>query len=419
MKYDRRVRAHRFKAHRVRAARLVGLLSALSLCSCAHNGVRDGDLLFREGAPLDPVADLTALQIERDLALLDYALDHAYGGRRFVPPKALDEARARLHRIRRGSAAFGSRDLCHEVDLALLLLPDNHLMANAGGSLCSDERRALLAEGRVGRNLGAGSDRPWTLVTRAVAGAAVPVLSITRLPPAQDDAWAGFEEEVTRLVASSPALVLDIRGNGGGADSMMNRLARQLYGHEAPGTVESRTIRQTPATFALQVNQNAVQVVRRRQQGEEPPSWLRDHLRGAEQDYARAVRGELPPERVVTDEEQRLPDASHGYDRPIYVLVDHGCASSCESIVELLRAHPRVTFVGENTGGFVHFGNLGLLVLPGSRVFVQIPSDYWRLRGGRYVERVGYAPDVRVAPGKDALEVVLRVFEESQRRPTP
>lgn len=48
-----------------------------------------------------------------------------------------------------------------------------------------------------------------------------------------------------------------------------------------------------------------------------------------------------------------------------------------------------------------------MLVLPYSHVLVQLATDFWKFRDGRYLEGTGFAPKLKVEPGKDALEVAL------------
>ncbi|MFC1482236.1 S41 family peptidase [Myxococcota bacterium] len=93
-----------------------------------------------------------------------------------------------------------------------------------------------------------------------------------------------------------------------------------------------------------------------------------------------------------------------GYDRPILVLVNRGCASSCESTLESLVRHPRVVTVGQNTGGYVSFGNNGCILLRHSQIMVQLATDYWRRASKAFEEKVGYRPDVVLPVETDALQ---------------
>jgi C-terminal processing protease CtpA/Prc len=148
-------------------------------------------------------------------------------------------------------------------------------------------------------------------------------------------------------------------------------------------------------------------IAKHQAQGRPPPPYVVAHRQKFLEGYRAASAGKLPLEAEERENPSRPFDLRKGFQRPIYVLFDRGCASSCESGAEFLAPHPNVITVGENTGGFVHFGNLGCAVLPVSRIVVFIATDYWKFDDGRDVEKTGYAPKIRVPPGTDALEAAL------------
>ena len=68
--------------------------------------------------------------------------------------------------------------------------------------------------------------------------------------------------------------------------------------------------------------------------------------------------------------------------------------------------------VGENTAGFIHFGNLGFFILPYSRMRGEIASTFNAYRDERFVEVSGIEPHLRVSSGKDAFETAFSDFIE-------
>ena len=80
--------------------------------------------------------------------------------------------------------------------------------------------------------------------------------------------------------------------------------------------------------------------------------------------------------------------------------------------------HKYTKTVGQNSGGYVHFGNMGLIVLPNSQIIIQMATDFWKYKDGRFIEFIGHTPDIKVRKGKDALGVVLKevskTLEEKQ-----
>ena len=94
-------------------------------------------------------------------------------------------------------------------------------------------------------------------------------------------------------------------------------------------------------------------------------------------------------------------------DKPIAILTNKHCGSTGEIMVNLLEAHPRVTRIGEETGGCIHFSNMGFFFLPHSKLRINMPCQYRAYRDKRFIERTGIAPHIYVPAGKDAFDVAL------------
>ena len=391
--------------------RRLSIAFAVIATGCAAVPIKAKDLLLPVDAPLEPVQRVEPEQARRDIEYVIFAPEQGYGGRKFLPAGVLAATIEKLRRIAL-SAPLSSNELCTRIDSVLVGVPDRHLMAKVvkgkGQSLCGEPRKALFAPGQVGPNVrNASDDKPWGVVEKSVGGLSIPILSITRLPHPKDPGWAGFEEKLIELIYDAPTLIIDLRGNGGGDDTTMRTVAACLFGQDAPTAVEARIISKTPATMALWTNDNTFEMARYRRSGDTAPHWLVESRSQRFEQFQRAERGELTAE-VEQPIEGGVPyNPQKGIRHPAYVLIDRQCASSCESLLELLETHPQIITVGENSGGYVHFGNIGMLVLPYSHVLVQLATDFWKFRDGRYLEGTGFAPKLKVEPGKDALEVAL------------
>jgi C-terminal processing protease CtpA/Prc len=362
------------------------------------------DLAQQAAPPGRPGADLLhAGEVAADLDLLEYALETGYGGRRFVSALAWVAMRAKLEADRGGS--FTVEDFCHDVGDALAELPDAHLLARQReesgkvvavcGSRVSAERRTP----SVGKPYAAGEkDRPWAADFLAVGHATLAVLAIHHFPSHEDPAWGGYDGILEELQRAD-GIVVDLRGNGGGDDSRGLQLARALT--DAPPAFQFlRTHeRRTPEALTLQLN--GVDRSARGEGGVLAP-WAAARYEAATRDRDEAAAH--PEEDRVRDAPawtQPGPKAFHG---PVAVLVDSGCASSCETTLQALRRHPGARVFGERTGGNVNFGEVGSLILPNSRVEVSIPTKYFQFPEDRLVDKIGFDPDVAVPPKQDAFE---------------
>jgi C-terminal processing protease CtpA/Prc len=243
------------------------------------------------------------------------------------------------------------------------------------------------------------------------------VVSIVSFQFSEDPAWNGFSEAVAAAKENAPAIVFDFRGNGGGDDSTGRKMARILYGQDFPSPVEKIVKSQTPATFAIGVSGIRLRILRMKRSGVAVPDYLQIRLQEKLREYHEAKSGLLSTEaeKLMSG----LPfNQSKAYTKPIYLLVDRGCASSCESTVELFEDHPFAKMVGENTGGFVHFGNTGSVVLPNSKIVLSMATNYWKRRNG-FFEKSGYAPKIRVPYGSDALEYALLDLQRTYEKQSP
>ncbi|MBK9322903.1 MAG: hypothetical protein IPM97_08165 [Bdellovibrionaceae bacterium] len=76
----------------------------------------------------------------------------------------------------------------------------------------------------------------------------------------------------------------------------------------------------------------------------------------------------------------------------MFVIIDNGCGSSCESTLDALRVHPRVKVVGQNSKGKHAYGNVFPLTLPKSGLDVILASHHWQFVDNKNIENWGIPP---------------------------
>jgi len=156
-------------------------------------------------------------------------------------------------------------------------------------------------------------------------------------------------EAITAL-QDAPALIIDLRGNGGGSGGMVQAVARQFFEGEVPaGRVLTRTGK--PITLAFEL----VELVK-----------LEPVLKG-----------------------------TGLYKGPVAILMDPGSASASESFASLMQSHKRATVVGQVSCGCL-LGFMGYAPVPGGGKLAYSELGYV-LPDGRRVEGTGVVPDVPVA----------------------
>ncbi len=185
--------------------------------------------------------------------------------------------------------------------------------------------------------IGEGAERVGYLLTASFVAARAEW-------PLVEDALAEF--------ADAPALVVDVRPNGGGDE----RFGQALAGRWTDERVEYARQRWRDATLP-------------------------------------GLTGFGPAQSRVLEP----APAAQRYAGKVFVLSGPGCVSSTEGFLLMCKALPRVTVVGQPSRGAS--GNPGAFaVLPGVTVF----ASRWQALGtdGRCIEGVGVTPDVVVDPGR-------------------
>lgn len=259
----------------------------------------------------------------------------------------------------------------------------------------------------------------WTDYTAATAG---PRAAFGLDWPAEDVAWIGLptfgNEESEALQAlidevaanaerirNARAVVIDVRGNGGGNSAWGQLLARALWGEEAveaipdPGPGGATDWRASEGNLDY-LNEIAPELFAQFGEESEVADWIRDVQSG----MAGAIaRGEaLWRQRDAEDEGPirqgggyagRRPEGASPIPARVYMLSNGACASACLDFADTVLHIPGVQLIGENTSGD------GLLMeirghrLPSGLAAVGLPMKVYRGRPRGSLE--AYEADVR------------------------
>jgi hypothetical protein len=177
-------------------------------------------------------------------------------------------------------------------------------------------------------------------------------------------------------IRQAPAVVFDLRGNGGGSSAWINALATTLWGEaEVRGRApEAEGVDWRPSEKNIaQLEEYKVLMA----SNPELVAWLTTAAEGM-----RAARAEGRPLWREPDEPAD-PLAPAAGPSPMkartWVLTDSGCASACLDAVDLLKALG-ATHVGQETSGDTAYMEIREEPLPGGRVVARIPMKVYRGR---------------------------------------
>lgn len=383
------------------------LLTGCSTIRSEKKELNPQDLILRDNVDLKDRAVLEINEIKEDVRLLVYALENAYGGRKYVDQAKYNHAIAELEKIKHNvGTKLSSVELRDLIDNILLKIPDGHLHIRSQQSGFSKAREDLERKPQVGRNIYLNKKIPWRLNYVFLKTKKIPVISITKFLDHKDEKWGGFKESVESIMNYSE-IIIDFRGNGGGDDTMGHWLASRLLGDKRASPLESTILSNTSSTAAIALNTVKLKILGLKIRNEKVPQYLNDKLSEKEKRYYTLLQNKENNEKNVSETDLSIKNLGIPFKGKVYLLFDAECASSCESTIDDFENVKNVTTVGENTAGDIHFGNMGMIVLPHSQLITQMATDYWKYKNGRFLELIGHTPDIKVEKCGDAFSAAL------------
>lgn len=371
------------------------------LLSCSHSPQKGWEYLSNpKEKNINPSQMISESALRYDKDELLYALKNVYSGSQHLPKM---EFRNLISDIENIGGSMRAIEFCKKIALAFEQVSDNHLRAKFTDNGCHGE---VKTNPRVGKNFySEANDIPWAVKLEKIKNKNVLFISITSFPQNNSPKWNGFLEKVSSHLTSAKAVVLDMRGNGGGDDSYGFRLAELLSGTKnlkAPYADQWQWNK--PESFQLFVNLFSDWENYLISEGKPVPPYIIEKRDEFAKKRDEVIAGSFKAED--RQKHENLPISKSL--RPLFILIDKECASSCESTTDYFEYVPNTTTVGENTAGFIHFSNNGLIILKNSGVMIQMATTFNTYRDGRFIEKKGITPKWIVPPGQNALDFVKK-----------
>lgn len=200
---------------------------------------------------------------------------------------------------------------------------------------------------------------------------------------------------------SIPYWIVDFRSNGGGSTDVYQSLLPYLYTKSR--IYKGNLYRMTPEhnekfkTFFAETKQ---------------------YLDSATNSYVQKMIefGDKNPNSWYDDGGDTLKfDKILPFPKRVAVLSDRYNASSGESfLIDAKGLSDKVTIFGENSGGYLDYGNLNDFNMPCDKFYLYIPSSKAkRLNGGETYDATGYPPDVQIPENtKDWIQFVQNYWQK-------
>ncbi|MCX2478250.1 S41 family peptidase [Pedobacter sp. MC2016-15] len=206
-----------------------------------------------------------------------------------------------------------------------------------------------------------------------------------------------FKVNAGRL-AAMPNLILDLRGNGGGADFSYRPITPYLY---------TGTMRLTGADVWSTDDNIAGWAAVATTPGLPPDqkTFIGEVIQKMSANKGKAVS--FSEDRSITR------DSIAAYPKKIIILMNKNCGSTTEEFLLMAKQSSKVTLMGEHTAGVLDYSNMR------GGAFSCMPYMlYWatsrsrRIDQGLAIDNVGIRPDQLIAEGKDWIEEARNFAEK-------
>jgi len=354
--------------------------------------------------PFDASKSLTAEQVQKDIWYLELAIKNISGLYKFSPDKSGQQFINSLQTTQ--VVGMSAIEFCSLLQQKSSLFNDGHFAVVTENMACNGRLDKKGAVGLAGSNYGKKLDATWELNYFQNGRTRIPILSIHHFSQPQDTAWNGFLEAAKNLRDHEHVFVIDMRGNSGGSDVMGAKLANVLYDGNPPTPYASIIYGNSREVFESW--QNLISIFKiKKERLHEDTSIETQMIEDYRQKAILASEGKIPPTQLKSFKSDIEKPGKNHFSGEIFLLIDRSCASSCESTTDFLRSLPFVITVGENTSGAIHYGNVGFVQLPNSKIGFSMGTSYAKYRDGIIHEMTGISPRIQVPSGTDALDAII------------
>ena len=199
-----------------------------------------------------------------------------------------------------------------------------------------------------------------------------------------DDAKLKTYYSKIKSVSHYENIVIDVCDNGGGSDEVVKKIMG-IVG------VKNQNYPCSMVDLACRIDGNVLAKERKKRIIERYKATLAENINISFLRFGESNRIKETKKRII-------------------VLQNRNSFSAAEDFNELFSNYKNVVFVGDNTAGMLHFGNIMHYRLRNSGIDVRFGASLFKNLGGVNVEGKGLAPDIYFDKGNYSLDERLEIF---------
>lgn len=164
-----------------------------------------------------------------------------------------------------------------------------------------------------------------------------------------------FYSKYDKAIQSKPYLIIDVRNNGGGSDDNANPLLKYIYSKpfysdKVELYVTEENIRKSIEWYET----NKIDTI----------NFDKSFMKEIQEEIERMKKA--PLNSFISRSDKQLIKLNQVLKHPkkIAVLMNRNCASSCESLLFWAMESSKCILMGENSGGYVGYGEIGSTTTP-------------------------------------------------------
>lgn len=228
--------------------------------------------------------------------------------------------------------------------------------------------------------------------------------SYLKIPSFNNDLFSvmdSFYKKIDSQIQSKPYLIIDVRNNGGGSDRNVSPLLPYIY---------TKPFNKDHVEFYVTKDNIKIWENLHLQHLQDTANYDKEYL---DDELANINRMKQAPINsfINWDDDTNITiqlDKVLTNPKQVAIMSDKGCASSCETLLFWAKESDKTIIVGENSGGYVGYGEVGTVDTPCYHFHLNCTNT--RFEKNRTFEVIGIEPNFELNDDTDWIDQTMELL---------